>query len=82
MAATRVEINMMAATRLSNRADRVSTRRRLREGILHRRLVAGVISSREGIRHHHSTHRSIKGLWGGEQRWYIWKEKGQTFDDW
>lgn len=64
MAASRVEINMMAATRLSNRADRVSTRRRLREGILHRRLVGEVTNSREGIRHHHSTHRSIKGRAG------------------
>lgn len=54
--------NMMEAIKHSNRVDRANIRRRLREGILHRR-VEGVTSRREGIHHHHhhSTHHSIKG---------------------
>lgn len=59
LADSKVERNMMGGIRVSNRADTGSTRRRRREGILHR-LVGGVISNREGIRHH----RSIEGCKG------------------
>ena len=60
MADSRVERNMMEDIRAS-RVDRDSTRRR---GDTRRRLVGVVISSREGIRHHLSTHRSIEGSKG------------------
>lgn len=52
--------NMMEAIKHSNRADRANIRHRRRGGILHRR-VEGVTTRREGIHHHRSTHRSIKG---------------------
>jgi hypothetical protein len=57
MADSRVERNMMEAVKAS-RVDRDSIRRR--GGILRRRLVGVVISSREDIRHHRSTLRSIE----------------------
>lgn len=68
MADSRVEIrSMMRRTIRATRADRDSTRHRSRGGILPRRLVGVVISSREGIRHHPSTHRSTEGTrWKGK----------------
>ena len=62
LADSRVERNMMGGIRVSSRADTGSTRRRRREGILHR-LVGVVISLREGISHH----RSIEGSIGGSR---------------